>query len=156
MIDFQTRIVIERPIEEVFAYVSDPGNFPDWNSAVQVVRPTSPGPSHVGSTYSMERQLPAGRATNQLEIVVSQRPREFAIRTTDGPTPFLYRYRFAGDVDGTVVRFDGKVGLPAVAGLIPGLVRRAVKHGIEENLTTLKLILESRLTNLRPSPTAGR
>ena len=134
--------MIERPIEEVFAYVSDPGNFPDWNSAVQVVRPTSPGPSHVGSTYSMDRQLPTGRATNHLEIVVSQWPREFAIRTTDGPTPFLYRYRFVGKVDRTVVQFDGQVELPVFAGLIPQLARRAVKRGVEDNLTTLKLILE--------------
>ena len=142
MIGFQTSIKIERPIEEVFAYVSEPGNFASWNAAVQAVRPTSPGPSRVGSTYSMERQLPTGRAANQLEIVVRERPREFAIRTTDGPTPFLYHYRFAGEDDKTVIHLDGQVGLPAVAELIPQLGRRAVKQGVEDNLTTLKLILE--------------
>jgi hypothetical protein len=52
----------------------------------------------------MERQLPTGRATNQLEIVVRNRPREFAIRTTTGPTPFVYRYRCVGEDDKTVVR----------------------------------------------------
>lgn len=144
MIGFQTSIVIERPIEGVFAYVSDPSNFPSWNSAVEIVRPTSPGPRGVGSTYSMERQLPTGRATNQLEIVVRECPREFAIRTTNGPTPFLYRYRFAGEVENrrTVIELDGQVGLAAAAGLIPQLVRRAVRRGVEDNLTTLKLILE--------------
>ncbi len=142
MIAFQTSVAIDRPLEQVFAYVSDPVNFPSWNSAVQVVRPTSAGSSGVGSTYSMERQLPTGRATNKLEIVVREHPHEFAIRTIEGPTPFLYRYRFAAEGNQTVVKLDGQVELPAVAVLMPQLVRRAVKHGIDDNLTTLKLTLE--------------
>lgn len=142
MIDFHTRIVIERPIEEVFAYVAEPGNLPSWNSAVRAVEPTSPIPGCVGSTYSMDRQLPTGRATNRLEIVLRERPREFAIRATDGPTPFLYRYRFAAERDGTALELDGRVELPAAAGLISQLGRRALQHGVEDNLTTLKRILE--------------
>ena len=142
MITFQTGIDIERPIEEVFAYVSDPGGFPSWNSAVQRVRPTSPEPGRVGSRYSMERQLPGGRATNELEIVVRESPRAFAIRTTSGPTPFLYRYRFASKLDATVVDFEGHVELPAFAGFVSQFVRRVVTRGIEDNLATLKLILE--------------
>jgi hypothetical protein len=40
---FDANVRFERPIEEVFAYVSDPLNFPHWNSAVEAVRKTSPG-----------------------------------------------------------------------------------------------------------------
>lgn len=35
MIGFETSVRIERPIEEVFALVSDPLQFPLWNSAVR-------------------------------------------------------------------------------------------------------------------------
>jgi uncharacterized membrane protein len=143
VIGLQTSIVVGRPIEEVFAYVSDPRNYPSWNSAVQIVRPISPGSEGVGSTYSMERRLPAGRATNQIEVVVHEYPGEFAIRTTSGPTPFLYRYRFAGEGDRTVVELDGQVELPALTGIIQPLVRRAVKQGVDDNLAMLKLILEA-------------
>jgi uncharacterized protein YndB with AHSA1/START domain len=149
MIAFQTSIAIDRPLEQVFAYVSEPVNFPSWNSAVQVMRPTAAGPRDVGSTYSMERQLPTGRATNQLEIAVLDAPREFAIRTTEGPTPFLYRYRFAADGIGTFVQFDGQVELTAVAAVIHTIARRAVEHGVDANLATLKLILEDPLA---PTP----
>jgi hypothetical protein len=144
MIAVRACIAIDRPLEQVLAYVSDPVNFPSWNSAVQVVRPTSAGASGVGSTYWMDRQLPTGRATNRLEIVVRGHPCEFAIRTIEGPTPFLYRYRFAGKDNQTVVELDGQVELPAVGELVPQLARRVVKHGIDDNLTTLKLILENR------------
>jgi uncharacterized protein YndB with AHSA1/START domain len=38
MTGFETSVFIRRPIEEVFAYVSDPLNLPHWNSAVRAGR----------------------------------------------------------------------------------------------------------------------
>jgi uncharacterized protein YndB with AHSA1/START domain len=142
VIAFQTSVAIGRPLEEVFAYLSDPTNFPAWNSAVQAVRPTSTGTGRVGSKYAMERRLPTGRATNQLEIVTHEQPREFAIRTIGGPTPFLYRYRLAAENRETVVHVDAQVELPRIAGLMPGLARHAVRKGVDDNLATLKCTLE--------------
>ena len=144
MIVFQTSIGIERPAEEVFAYVCDPRNLPAWNSAVQAVRPTSPVPAGVGSTFSMKRELPTGPAINQLEVIANKPPREFTIRTTAGPTPFLYRYQFATQNGETVVQLDAQVELDGVATRLPQLARRAVKKGVDDNLATLKAILEER------------
>jgi len=31
---FTTSVHIDRPVDDVFAYVADPRNFPAWNSAV--------------------------------------------------------------------------------------------------------------------------
>jgi uncharacterized protein YndB with AHSA1/START domain len=137
VIIFETEVRIERPIEEVYAYVSDPLNFPRWNSAVQEVRENVRG-----KTYSMERRLPSGRAVNELEILALDRPREFAIRTISGPTPFLYRYLFASEGNGTLVKLDAQVELHGAAALVPKLARRAVKSGVDENLATLKGVLE--------------
>ena len=144
MIAFQTSIGINRPAEEVFAYVCDPRNLPAWNSAVQAVRPTSPATNGVRSTFSMKRELPAAPAINQLEVIASEPPREFTIRTTAGPTPFLYRYRFAAQDGKTVVHLEAQVELDGVAGRLPQLARRAVKKGVDDNLATLKVVLENR------------
>jgi uncharacterized membrane protein len=136
VIRFETEVRIERPIEEVFAYVSNPGNFPHWNSAVKAVRVSEPG-----SSYVMERHLPTGRAVNELTIVALDRPTEFAIRTTSGPTPFSYIYRFSAENGETVVRLDAEVDLEGLASLLPQLARHAVKKGVDDNFTTLKAIL---------------
>ena len=143
MITFETSTRINRPIEEVFAYVSDPRNFPRWNSAVQAVRKTSAGDTGVASSYLMERALPTGRAVNELEVVTREWPREFAIRTTAGPTPFRYRYGFSAENNETVVQLDAEVDLIGPAALLPKLARRAVKKGVDDNLATLKQILEA-------------
>jgi uncharacterized protein YndB with AHSA1/START domain len=143
VIAFETDMRIDRPIEQVFAYVSDPLNFPRWNSAVQAVYETSAGQNGVGSTYSMERELPSGRAVNELEVVASEPPRQFAIRTTAGPTPFLYQYQFSAENGETVVTLDAQVEHEGAAAFLPQLARRLVKKGVDDNLATLKQILEA-------------
>jgi uncharacterized protein YndB with AHSA1/START domain len=142
VIAFETEVRINRRIEEVFSYVSDPLNFPRWNSAVRTVRQTPAGAEGVGSSYVMERELPTGRVINQLDVVANESPGEFAIRATAGPTPFLYRYRFSSENRETVVTLDAEVELPGAAALLPQLARRAVKGGVDDNLAALKRTLE--------------
>jgi uncharacterized protein YndB with AHSA1/START domain len=135
MIRFETSIHIERPTEVVFDVVADPLTFPRWNSAVEAVQHTSGPALGVGSRYSMSRSLPTGRVANDLEIVDRDHPTAFTIRTTSGPTPFVYRYRVSPDGDGAVVELEGSVELPR-------LLARAIKRGVDDNLATLKQILE--------------
>ena len=141
--NFGTSVRIERPVAEVYDYVSDPRTFPRWNSAVQSVEQTSPGADGVGATYSMLRELPGGPAENDLEVLALERPTEFDIRTTSGPTPFTYRYRFTEDGEATVVELDAEVELGGVAGALGPIASRAVKRGVDSNFADLKRILES-------------
>jgi uncharacterized protein YndB with AHSA1/START domain len=139
---FETSVRIERAIDEVFDYVSDPRNFPRWNSAVQAVSVTS-GEGGPRSTYLMERELPGGPAENELEILDRDRPTEFAVRTTSGPTPFAYRYRFDSDGPATVVHLAAEVELSGIAGVLGSLGARVVKRGVDANFATLRQILET-------------
>jgi uncharacterized protein YndB with AHSA1/START domain len=140
--NFETSVVIERPIEEVFGYVSDPRNFPAWNSAVQSVAETSSGEGGVGTTYVMHRQLPDGAAENGLEVVERDPPTDFTIRTTSGPTPFTYRYHFSEDRGATSIELAAEVELGGLAGALGPIASRVVKRGVDSNFADLKRILE--------------
>src|SRR3954462_7549761 len=131
MISLTTSIRIARPVDEVFALLADPLRFPLWNSAVTAVEGTGP-------TYTMRRSLPTGQAVNGLEIVALEPPARFAIRTTSGPTPFVYEYRLREEGGATVVELDAEADVPGPR----LLVGRAVKHGIDANLATLRDALE--------------
>jgi uncharacterized protein YndB with AHSA1/START domain len=143
VITFQTSVRIEHPIEEVFAFVSNPLLFPHWNAAVQTVRGTAGESGRPGSTYSMRRELPTGQVENELEILGREHPTEFGIRTTSGPTPFVYRYRFAADGADTVVHLDASVDLPGATAILGPLAARGVRRGVDANLAALKQSLES-------------
>jgi carbon monoxide dehydrogenase subunit G len=147
MITFQTSVRVARPIEDVFAFVSNPLRFPHWNSAVQTVERTSGETGRVGSMYSMQRDISSGRVENGLEVFSREQPTEFGIRTTSGPTPFSYRYRFIPEGANTLVQLDASVDLPAVLAVLGPVATRAVKRGVDANFATLKRTLEARATD---------
>jgi uncharacterized membrane protein len=141
MIRVDTDVHIQRPLDEVFRYVADPRNLPVWNSAVTDVRERVGTP---GSAYVLERDLPGGKAIDELEVIALEPGRELSLRTTSGPTPFVYRIHF-GRLDGaTVITVDAEVALPRLAELAAPLARRVVKQGVDSNLATLKDVLEGR------------
>jgi len=142
VISFGTSVRIERPIEEVFALVSDPIQLPRWNSAVQSVQGTSGGNGEPGSTYSMKRELPTGQVQTGLEVFARKQPSEFGIRTTRGPTPFVYHYGFVCAGAHTIVHLDATVALPGVAAVLAPLAARSVRRGVDANSVSLKRTLE--------------
>jgi uncharacterized protein YndB with AHSA1/START domain len=135
-ISFETTVEIARARDDVFAYVADPTRFPEWNSAVTSVTPAG------GGRYLMQRRLPTGPATNELEVLTRRPPGELAIRTTAGPTPFTYRYEFTTSGPRTLVRLGAEVTLGGGAALLGPLAAHAVKRGVDANLATLREILE--------------
>jgi hypothetical protein len=92
----------------------------------------------------MTRDLPTGRAENELQIEALEPPHELAIRTLSGPTPFRYRYAFSSGEEVTILELEAEVELAGPAALLGPVARRAVKRGVEENLATLKGALELR------------
>jgi hypothetical protein len=85
----------------------------------------------------MQRELPTGRVRNELEVFELDPPAAFGIRTTSGPTPFVYRYRFSADDDATLVELDARVDLSGPAALVGALATPAIKRGVDANLGTL-------------------
>lgn len=138
MIHFETSVHVERRPEDVFGVLADPETYPRWNSAVREVRPVA----GAAGRYRMERDLPSGRASNLLEIASATPPDEVTIRASDGPTPFTYRYRLRTTNGGTDVSLDADVDLGGFAGLLGPVAARAVRRGVDENLATLKRLLE--------------
>ncbi|MGD8584334.1 MAG: SRPBCC family protein [Chloroflexota bacterium] len=143
MIHFNVSVQIDRPQEQVFAYVADESNLARWNSAVQSVHHTSPGPARVGATYNMVRQLPQGQVENTYKITAFQPDEALAIETTSGPTPFRYDYRFEPVANGTKLSLSAEVKTSGLAGLVTPLLSHGIRRGVEANLATLKQILET-------------
>jgi protein-S-isoprenylcysteine O-methyltransferase Ste14/uncharacterized protein YndB with AHSA1/START domain len=90
---------IARPPEEVYAYVTDPTRFPEWQRDVVRVEVLGDGAPGVGTRFVTTRRIgPAERMTTQ-EITDAERPRSWAARGVDGP--------FRPNADLTVEPLDG-------------------------------------------------
>ena len=138
MLEFENTIAIERPIDEVFAFLSDFENIPKWNYYVLEVRQLSESPIGIGTTY---HQL---RKTDQQDfrIIEFEPNHSVAVKTLpQSPPSFERRFTLYEEGDTTHIRDQWKLdtGMPA---LLERLARGRVKSAVAENLAKLKELLE--------------
>ena len=88
MITFQTSVHIERPIDEVFAFVSDPLMFPRWNSAVQTVHGTSGETGGPGRRTRCNDNYRPARSTTNSRFSAATTPRNSASAQPRDQRPF--------------------------------------------------------------------
>ncbi len=73
MIDLKVSTLIPRPVEEVFAYVADPENWPHWQESVADVQRLNPGPDGPGSRFQYVARLPVGKDVTTTMMVTEVR-----------------------------------------------------------------------------------
>lgn len=140
---FTNVVDIERPIEEVFAYLADFENIPAWNYAIVETQKTSDGPVGLGATYQQVRSLPS-RSEETFEVA-DYRPHEsLAISGTLGPFTGELRYRLQPTQSGTRLTNEVDLQPRGIAGIVGQLGSSRVRAAVATNLNELKRILESR------------
>jgi uncharacterized protein YndB with AHSA1/START domain len=144
MIKTEVTVIIQRPIEEVFAYVTDVGNFPQWAGAVVVEsRQTSPGPMGVGTTFTQVNRFLVLRFTSQFTVKVYRPPTEWVYQTTAGLFQFTGHYTFAPVAEGTRFISRDRAVPGGILKLFAPLLQGTSQHQVEGNLAKLKGILDA-------------
>src|SRR5512132_2986397 len=80
-----SHIQIARPPDQVYAYVTDPSRFPEWQHDVVRVRIQGGRPPSVGSRFITTRRIGPAEQTMTQEITELSPPRRWAARGVDGP-----------------------------------------------------------------------
>src|SRR5918999_5926957 len=94
---------IRRPLEEVFAVVSDPESAPKWSSGSLESTKTSAGPIGVGTTSRAVSKFLGRRIETELEMTEFEPNRRFVSRSKSGPFPIEATVTFEAINDGTRV-----------------------------------------------------
>jgi len=138
MPEFENTIRTERPVDEVFAFVSDFENIPKWNYYVLEVRQLSENPIGVGTTYHRIRKTDE----QDFRIIEFEPNHTVAVKTLPHSSPDLEMSFTLYEEGGTTrIRDEWKLdtGSPTI---LERLVRRRVKSAVAENLAKLKELLE--------------
>lgn len=136
-------VEIARSPEDVFAYVTDPSRFTEWQDAVVSARLQDDGPLGQGSRIALTRRFGKREQAMTSELTEYDPPRSYAFRVVDGPVRALGRGTFEPVGDRTRFTFEldfeghgiGKV-------LIPLVVRRQAERELPESHANLKRRLE--------------
>jgi carbon monoxide dehydrogenase subunit G len=140
VLEFENTIAIERPIDEVFAFLSDFENIPKWNYYVLEVRQLSESPIGIGTTYHQVRKSDQ----QDFRIIEFEANNTVAVKTPPQSSPsFERRFTLYEEGETTRIRDQWKLdtGRPA---LLERLARGRVKSAVSENLTKLKELLQER------------
>lgn len=70
MVEVEKSVVIGRPIDEVFAYVTDFRHSPEWQEGMLQVRKITDGPLGVGTRFQVVRKLMGRQVEGIVEFVV--------------------------------------------------------------------------------------
>ncbi len=139
----QTKIstVINRPVEEVFAVLSNPENSPKWISGIIEVKKTSEGPIGVGTTWRTVRTFLGQRMEEESEFTEYEPNWRFATKSKAGPIPAKSQATFESVEGGTRVDVEGELG--GFFKLAEPLLMKMLKRQVEADLANLKNLMEA-------------
>jgi len=136
-------IVVERPIEEVFAYLTDLERVPEWQTNVLFLQLQS-GSLRPGAQLVELRKFLGRKIESVVEVTEYDPPHRYTIKTQSGPIPF--------EISNVLIESGGGTRIDAAVecepgrffGLIEWRVVKAVERELWNSLATLKDILEAR------------
>jgi len=134
---------IKRPVEDVFAVLSNQENSPKWSSASLESKKTSTGPIGVGTTSRSVGKLLGRRIESESEMTEFEPNRKFAAQSKSGPFPFQSSVTFERIEGGTRVNvtIEGEPG--GFFKLAEPLMVRMVKRQFQGDLDNLKDLMEA-------------
>ena len=142
MIEVEHTLEIDRPVEEVFEYLTDVSRLPEWQSSAESA--AIEGELREGALVREVRSFMGRRAASTLEVTEYEPPRRFSLRVVEGPIHYWVEHRLE-PLDGrTLVTLVGHGEARGVPRLMQGAVRRAVERQFVKDLEALKQNIESR------------
>jgi uncharacterized protein YndB with AHSA1/START domain len=138
-------VVINRPPEEVFDYVANRENLPEWSGLVQEVRGETQGLRvEEGARFTTVAKFLGRRFETPFEVIVHDPPRRHTDRSTGGPFPQEYTHIFE-EVEGGRTRLtEVTEGEPGSFFRLAGpLLEMAGRRQFRADLETLKDLMEA-------------
>ena len=142
MIRYRIEETINRPADEVFAYIGDPSRHPAW-MPVSDVRIATPGEVRVGTAVHELMKMGSRNAPFSWEVTELEAGRKLGFRTIEGPVSWEGSYE-AEPVGSGVTRViaTATVGLKGWQRLMEPFMAGEVRRGEAAELRRLKDLLE--------------
>ncbi len=136
-------VIINRPVEEVWKFMSNIENAPKWDRGVIAARQISEGPLGVGTTLQTTRLLLGRRRTPNYVVSEYEPNQKITLKAFLGPFQGQVRFAFVSVSNGTRFTQSFEVQSSGWWNLItPLLVRMFTRDG-EADLANIKRILEN-------------
>ena len=145
MVTNKNVITINRPIQEVFAYLSDFQNGTKWQSGLVEVKGFSEGPMAVGYQFTGVRNFMGRRLEALVELTSFEQNKQFAYKSLSKSLPFNQTFLFETTAEGTRLTSMFEMETSGLMGLAKPLIASSLKHDMAADFDNLKIQLENRV-----------
>jgi uncharacterized membrane protein len=142
-VDVTVETRIERPVEEVAAFASDPGNAPSWYVNIESVRWQTPPPVQVGSRMDFVATFLGRRIEYTYEVVELAPGERLGMRTAQGPFPMQTTYTWEPTEGGTRMTLRNNGSPSGFARVAAPVMEMAMRRAMTKDLASLKRRLEA-------------
>jgi uncharacterized membrane protein len=134
---------INRPVEDVWAVISNVEDNPKWSSAALEAKKTSPGPIGVGTTARLVGKFLGRRIESESVITEFEANRRFSFESKSGPFPIHNVTTVEQDGAGTRVNVMFDIEPGGFFKLAEPLAVSMAKRQLQGDLDSLKDLMEA-------------
>ena len=142
MINIDSGVLVDRPVKDVFAFVSNPNNMSQWNSAVVSLQQATPGAVGVGTKFKTVGEMMGRRIEGEMQIVAYEPDTKCGFQLQAGPMQVNLTLSFKTVGTGTKISLNAQGNPGGIFKLAEGVMAGQVKSMMEGNLARLKTVLE--------------
>lgn len=143
MSGFQLSERIDRPVDDVFAFATNPDNAGLWLGDVTRIELLTPGPLRAGTKFRETRRIGKHEHSAVIEITAHEPPHTHAASASMMGVTANYRYTFAPEGDGTRVEMTAEVQARGLAKLLVPKALSEMKKLDGDQLVRLKRAIEA-------------
>lgn len=136
-------MIVDRPPDEVFAFVSNFENNPKWQSGMRAAWFTTPPPLAIGSRYEQVAEFLGKRIVSTFEVVAFEPGRMVKATTVEGSFPITFTRRVEPARGGSRVSAEVEGDASGFFRIAAPLLRLMVQRSVRKDYGRLQRLLES-------------
>lgn len=142
MFKVEISTVINRPVDEVFAFITDASNNTKYQEGLIESRLETPGPIGVGSQATDVRKFLGRQIESKMEVTVFEPGKRFGLKSVSGPIPFELLHTFEPVEGGTKINLAAQAEPGGFFKLAEGMVKKQLESQLSGDFARLKKVLE--------------
>ncbi len=142
MASLSSTIVINKPVDKVFAYVIAVENHTAWQAGIKAAKVTPAGPIAVGSTYSYTTEVMGRKYESQMQVSAFELNKKWAVKTIGVPRSVETVYLFEAAGNGTKLTLSMDVPAGAYPAAAEGAIKQQMQKTLEDQGKRIKQLVE--------------
>ena len=142
MIQHEVTIHLDKPVEQVFAFLMDTSKLSTWQSNLIKSEQLTEGPLRTGSRFREVRRINNKETEIQGEITALEQNKHFETKTATKPQAMV-SYSLDPEQGGTRLKYKFVLITSGLMRLLEPMIASSIKKDTESDFETLKRILEN-------------